>query len=143
MSSTEVDTFVEVRVGPFRLALPAALVLGVVTDVPARTPATFRDRELPFFDLAQVLGLPARERVPYAAALETDRGELMLGIDAVTHVRAATAVTRHTLPRFGLARSELFAAVLADTAGLVLLLDIGALAQHVFQRFDPARGARV
>jgi chemotaxis signal transduction protein len=141
--SVATGSFVEVRVGPFRLALPTTVVLAVEPEVEVTPHLLSRGEEIPFADLAVVLGLGARPRVPRAAVIETVRGRLALGVDEVTHVRSAGTLRSAPIPRFALAAPQLFAAVYVDDAGLVLLLEPEALAQHVFERFDPAREARV
>ncbi|HET6347204.1 MAG TPA: hypothetical protein VFH51_19885 [Myxococcota bacterium] len=125
-------TCLELLVGPYALALRAAVVLQILEAVPAGEPFTFRQRRWPLCDLGEALAGGRRAVVPFALVLEAAGEGAVIGVDRIAHV-AGTPVPA-ALPTFGLARPDLFEAALRHQGRLLLLLSPAALVAYVRAR---------
>lgn len=121
------DTYLELAVGPFALALAAQRVLQVLQDVRVGPTVSVRGAEVPFADLAFLFGGSVRVEVPFMIAVEHERRVVGVGVDRVGHLRRRDAPTLHHVPGFGLAAPALFAGAVRDGERLLLVLEPGAL----------------
>ncbi|OGQ92095.1 MAG: hypothetical protein A2289_24140 [Deltaproteobacteria bacterium RIFOXYA12_FULL_58_15] len=131
-------TFLGIEVGPFKLALPAERVVGVLTEVPVAGTALFRGENLPFVDLSQSFCNTDRQVAPYAVVFEANAPSesvhrAIVGVDAVDHLRPGDSPAWLTMPRFGLHRPDLFEAALRNNDGLLLILRPSELAKLVIE----------
>ncbi|HSI05187.1 MAG: hypothetical protein ACAI38_13560 [Myxococcota bacterium] len=114
------STYIAVTVGAFRLALPAAAVHGVVTDVLNGEPTSFRGQRLPVIDLAAVFAGTRRLVAPFAVVTSA-RGDIVLvGVDRVGH--EPLRGNPIAVPKLGLLRPDLFEGALRGPDGLTLIL---------------------
>jgi len=121
------DTYLELAVGPFALALAAQRVLLVLQDVRLAPTISVHGAEVPFADLARVFGRGPRAEVPFMIAVEHERVVVGIGVDRVGHLRRRDAPTLHHVPAFGLTTPGLFAGAVRDGERLLLVLEPGAL----------------
>jgi len=128
------DTYLELAVGPFALALAAQRVVLVLQDVRTAPAVKVRDAQVPFVDLAAVFGGAPRPEVPFMIAVEHDRDIVGVGIDRVGHLRRRDAPTLHHVPAFGLAVPELFAGAVRDGERLLLVVEPARLVSLTRER---------
>ena len=115
------NTYIEVRVASYRLAIPAQSVGGVLTDVLAHDVTPFRGERLPVIDLAAVFAGARRMVVPFAVAIESSRGQrALVGVDDVSHQRLTGRA--NPVPHLGLMRPDLFEGAIRRGPDLVLIL---------------------
>jgi hypothetical protein len=115
------NTYIEVRVAAFRLALPAQCVGGVLTDVLVNDVTPFRGERLPVIDLAAVFAGAHRLIAPFAVAIESSRGQrALIGVDSAPHQRFAGVMT--PVPKLGLMRPDLFEGAIRNGRDLILVL---------------------
>jgi hypothetical protein len=114
-------TYIEVRVGSYRLALRAERAFGVLTDVLAGDVTPFRGERLPVIDLSAVFDGARRLVVPFALAIESSRGErALIGVDEVSHQRFVGHA--EPMPKLGLLRPDIFEGAVRRGRDLVLVL---------------------
>ncbi len=123
----EVETYLELRVGRFRLAVRTTAVLGVMQSRPLLDKVSFRGEPLPLVDLQTLFGGEPRAVLPFAVAVESGERRLVLGVDGVDHLRAGELGRLVALPRFGLTRPDLFEGVRRQGQGLLLVVDSKAI----------------
>jgi len=121
------DTYLELAVGRYALALAAQRVVLVLQDVPTAPTITVHGADVPFADLATVFGGAPRPTVPFLIAVEHERRVAGIGVDRVGHLRRRDAPTLHHVPSFGLTVPQLFAGAVRDGERLLLVVDPGAL----------------
>jgi len=128
------DTYLELAVGPYALALAAQRVVLVLQDVPVTPAVTVREAAVPFADLAAVFGMAPRAAVPFMIAVEHERRVVGVGVDRVGHLRRRDAPTLHHVPGFGLTVPELFAGAVRDGERLLLVVDPARLVSLTRER---------
>jgi hypothetical protein len=128
MNDPRPATCLELIVGPYALALRAAVVLQIVEAVPTGEPFTFRQRRWPVCDLGEALAGVHRRTLPYALAIEAAGEAAVLGVDRIAHVIGTPLPT--ALPTFGLTRPDLFEGALRHEGRLLLLLSPAALVTY-------------
>ena len=121
LTEAQFTTYIEVGVGVFRLALPAHHVGGIITDVMVGEVTPFRGERLPVIDLAAVFAGVRRLIAPFAAAVESSRGQrALIGVDRVAHQRIVGTLV--PVPTLGLLRPDLFEGALRLGGDLILVL---------------------
>ncbi len=121
------DTYLDLSVGPFGLALAARSVVMVRQDVPAAPAVDVGDATVPFCDLWRVFGGAQRAEVPFLIVIECGSGLAAVGVDRVGHLRRRDLPTLRHVPAFGLTHPSLFAGGVQDAGRLLLVLDPAAL----------------
>jgi len=131
MIATVVNSFFELHVEPYRLAVPARIVLGVLDSVGAGADTVpFRERPLRWLDLrTRIAERPHTAIVPLVLVVETSRGAFGLGIDQVATAPIPDTTPLIPVPGYGLHYPELFKGVLRWDNRLVMALDVDAVAR--------------
>jgi hypothetical protein len=110
------SSYLDLRVGPFALALRAELVRAVHQDATGS-----------LCDLASLFGAPERAVVPFAIVTEARGAELRLGVDRVGHLRGVTG-RAVPVPPLGLFAPELFEGAVRHGPDILLVIAPAAVA---------------
>lgn len=129
MTNESAVTYLDLKVGRFRLALGADHVLGILGDVAAGDSVTLRGDRLPLLDLHSLFTREHRDPIPFVVAFECEAGRVAVGVDRVDHLRLESSTILVALPRFGLRMPKLFSEALRDDKGILLVLDPVSLAK--------------
>lgn len=129
-SITATTPYLELYVGPYRLALPTTNVISVVDDVDLTGSLQYRDQTVPLLDLAALLiRCPARVQAPYGVIFAADCSAAV-AVDAVGHLRAGCSLD--SVPKLGLLVPELYRGALRRDDGLLLVFEAAPLAELVY-----------
>ncbi len=121
------DTFLDLSVGPYSLALAAQAVLTVAHEVTREDGLSLHEQQLSLVDLAPVFGGPRRPIVPFVVAFEHAGHVAAVGVDLVHHVGHLDSSPHLAVPPFGLTRPELIDCALRDGDRLLLVLSPAGL----------------
>jgi chemotaxis signal transduction protein len=123
-------TYLDLAVGPYRLALPADCVLAVTTEMRPGEPLSYRGEVLPYCDLVALFtGRTTAQGPSVAVCFESGDRRAAVGVDRVAHLRVPAGEPLLAVPRFALRRPELFTGILRDANGLLLALSAAELAE--------------
>ena len=135
------ETYLDLAVGPYALAVAARSVALVRQDVRITPLIEVRGCPTPLCDLAALFGLGQRLEAPFVIAIEGDGRLASVGVDRVGHLRRRDAPTLRHLPAIGLNAPFLFAGALLYDDRLLLVVDPAALVALMHERlqtkFDP------
>jgi hypothetical protein len=132
----ETATYLDLSVGPFRLALGTHYVVAVDQNVAlteTRSSASgvvvgeadVRGERIPTLLLSP---LPPGQPAPFVVALDANDHRIAIGADRVGYLQGQDA-TRLAVPRFGMLLPDLLEGAIRDRHGLLLLLAPSALAR--------------
>ena len=126
MARDDISAFLALEVMGYRLALNADGVVAILGEVAHADTVTSHDARVDFVDLQPTFGGVPRPIIPFGVVLEHGTSHGAVGVDRVDHLRFKTAPPLLPLPAFGLKAPELFAGVLRDERGLLLVLEATA-----------------
>ena len=118
--------YLDLVVGPYRLAVPAPSVLSVDQDF---SPANDGP---PYADLRDLFCQgPKRSRAPFAVLLEAEGEQIWAGVDGVGHLRSDQSGPLELIPSLGLRHPSLFAGALRHGDSLSLVVWAPKLVEFV------------
>ncbi|MBI5510045.1 MAG: chemotaxis protein CheW [Deltaproteobacteria bacterium] len=120
-------TFLELVVGPFRVAILADQVRHVIADVDLDADLDDDGERLRLVDLHALFLKATRPRAPFAVVLQTERTRIAVAVDRLVHLRLPDPAPI-AVPRLGLRAPALFPNAERDAKGVLLLLDVDQLA---------------
>jgi hypothetical protein len=120
--SRDEESYLDLRVGPYLLALRAAFVHGVHPGG--------HDLGIPSCDLAALFGAPPRPAAPFFVVTLGGSPLLALGCDGVGHLRGVSGKAV-PLPRLGLLAPEVFEGAVRHEGRLLLVLAPAAVARRI------------
>lgn len=145
MSVTE--TYLDLAVGPYALAVAARAVALVQQDVLLTPTLDIHGAAVPLGDLAAIFGVSERSRAPFVIAIEGGDRLAAVGVDRVGHLRRRDNPTLRHIPEFGLRAPFLFTGGMLYDDRLLLVIEPAALVTLMYERlqtkFDPSQTAAV